>query len=149
MGSEPKSKLISLRLSLNHYEYVRSQAKEQNMNVSEFVRVTIERAEKEFRSGEPSKTEVLAYLRNLSPSQRDELLSLVESGEKRKIILYMNKILEKQPETMVKELCEATSKKFDIPVTMDMRRTADLRIRSVRRKKRFVEKLEKEIEKLS
>ena len=149
MASEPKSKLISLRLSLNHYEYLRSQARKQNMSVSEFVRVTIERAEREFRRGGPSRTEVLAYLKGLSPSQREELMGWVEKREERKIIIYMNNVLEKQPRTTAKELCEMTSLKFKVPVTLDLRRAADLRVRSVRRKKRFVEKLEKENEKLS
>lgn len=149
MASEPKSKLLSLRLSLNHYEYLRSQARKQNMSVSEFVRVTIERAEKGFRRGGPSRTEVLAYLKGLSPSQREELMGWVEKREEKKIILYMNNVLEKQPRTTAKELCEMTSLKFKVPVTLDLRRAADLRVRSVRRKKRFVEKLEEENEKLS
>ena len=149
MASEPKSRLLSIRLSSSHYDYVRSQAEKLNMSVSEFVRVTIERAEKGFHSGGPSRTEVLAYLKNLSPSQREELMGWVEKREKRKIILYMNEILEKQPRTTAKELCEMTGREFDVPVTLDLRRTADLRVRSVRRKKKFMEKLEKENSKLS
>ena len=148
MGTESKSKLLSLRLSPNHYEYVRLQARERNMSVSEFVRIIIERAENEFRHEGPLRTEVVAYLKNLSAPQREDLLDNVDSGEKRKIILYMNNILEKNPETTVKKLCESTSIEFNVPVNLDLRRTADLRIRSYRTKRKFVERLEKENEQL-
>lgn len=149
MGIESKSKLLSLRLSPNHYEYVRLQARERNMSVSEFVRIIIERAKNEFRHEGPSRTEVLAYLKNLSASQREKLLDNVDSGKKRKILLYMNKVLEKKPEMTVKKLCERTSRKFKVPVNLDLRRTADLRIRSCRTKRKFVEKLERENEQLA
>ena len=135
---------MTLRVSDRHYDYLCSAALSNNMNVSEFVRTIIEKAERKFRREGLSKVEVAAYLRNLPHEERDELVKSVETREGRKIIAFMNGILEKNPETSVKKLCRKASEKFNVPVTMDLKRTADLRIRSHRRKRKFVARLEEE-----
>ena len=139
---------MSLRVSHRHYDYLCSAAVSNNMNVSELARTIIEKAEREFRSGGLSKVEVVAYLKNLPHEERDELVKSVETREERIITAFMNGILEKNPGTSVKKLCGKASEKFNVPVTMDLRRMADLRIRSHRRKRKFIAKIEKENDEL-
>lgn len=146
--SDPKKRLITLRISDRHYDYLRSTAAKNNMNISEFLRIIIEKAEGEFQNEGLSKAEIATYLKNLPHEERDELVKSVENWERRKIITFIDGVLERNPEISVKKLCGKMNEEFNLPVTMDLKRTANLKIRSYRRKRKFIAILEKENDKL-
>ncbi len=143
MASDVKDGILSFRISKKDHEYVRSFANGKNITSSEFIRIAIEKTRKD--SNEPTESEVIAYLRNLSPSQREEILDKAESTRKRKIMAFINDATSQNPEIKGKELCEMLSKEFNLPITLDMKHKVYLRIRSRRRRKSLVEKLEKEL----
>ena len=142
MASEAKDKLVSLRIPENAYNYVCSAAESKDISSSEFIRIAIEKTRED--DNEPGRSEVIAYLRNLSPSQRDEILDKAEGTRKRRIKSFINDAISRKPGIKGKELCKRVSKEFDLPVTLDLKHKVYLRIKSRRRRKNLVEKLEKE-----
>ena len=142
MASEVKDKLVSFRIPESDYNYVCSNADSKDISSSEFIRIAIEKFRSE--SNEPTRSEVIAYLKNLSSSQRDEILDKVEGTRKRRIKSFINDAISRKPGIKGKELCEMVSKEFDLPITLDLKHNVYLRIKSRRRRKNLVGKLEKE-----
>ena len=144
MTSERKDKLISLRLSLTHHDYLCSRAEEKKITLSEFMRIIIEKSQKESADNGPTLTEVTAYLKGLTDSQRDELLDKIEGSKKRRISSFINEVAGREPGIKGKKLCKLVSEKLNLPITLDLKRKVYLRLKSFRRKKKLVEKLESE-----
>jgi len=142
MPREPKDRLVSLRLTVSHHDYLRSHADKSNMTLSEVMRTIIEKTLKESRGNEPTLAEVTAYLKKLSNSERDEILDKVESSKKRKFTSFINKVLNQQPAIKGKMLCKIVSEELNLPITLDLKHKVYLRIKSFRRKKKHVENLE-------
>ena len=144
MISERKDKLVSLRLPLSHYNYLRSRAHEKNITLSAFVRTIIEKNRGGTADNEPTLTEVTAYLKKLTASQRDEILDKIEGSRKRKITSFINDVISREPDIKGKKLCKVVSEELNLPVTLDLKRKVYLRLKSFRRKKKLVEGLESE-----
>ena len=144
MSSDRKGDLLSFRVPESDYNYVRSTAKRRAMNISEFIRIAIERIRREPRDGEPAKVEVIAYLKKLTDSERDEILDRVEGTQKRKIRSFITEAVSRKPGIKGKKLCEMVSREFDLPIDLDLKHTVYLKIKSLRRRKNLVDKLEKE-----
>ena len=142
MASEVKDKLVSFRIPENDYNYVCSTADSKDISSSEFIRIAIKKTRED--SSEPTRSEVIAYLRNLSASERDEILDKAEKTRKRKIRSFMNDAISRKPGIKGKELCKKVSEEFDLPITLDLKHKVYLRIKSRRRRKNLVGKLEKE-----
>jgi Arc/MetJ-type ribon-helix-helix transcriptional regulator len=142
MASEVKDKLVSFRIPENDYNYVCSTADSKDISSSEFIRLAIKKTRED--SSEPARSEVIAYLRNLSASERDEILDKAEKTRKRKIRSFMNDAISRKPGIKGKELCKKVSEEFDLPITLDLKHKVYLRIKSRRRRKNLVGKLEKE-----
>ena len=142
MASERKDKLVSLRLSLSHYNYLRSTACEKQITLSEFMRTIIEKYRNVSGDNEPTLTEVTIYLKKLTDSQRGELLDKIEGTEKRKITAFINDAINREPDIKGKKLCRVVSEELDLPVTLDLKRRIYLRLKSFRRRKKLVEGLE-------
>ncbi len=142
MASEVKDKLVSFRIPENDYNYVCSTADSKGISSSEFIRTAIEKTREE--SNEPTRSEVIAYLRNLNASERNEILDKAEKTRKRKIRSFMNDAISRKPGIKGKELCKMVSSEFDLPITLDLKHKVYLRIKSRRRRKNLVGKLEKE-----
>ena len=141
MASEVKDKLVSFRIPESVYSYVCSTADSKDISSSEFIRIAIEKFKTD--SSEPTKSELIAYLRNLSPSERDEILDKAEGTRKRKIKSFINDAISRKPGIKGKEVCEMVSKEFHLPITLDLKHMVYLRIKSRRRRKNLVGKLEK------
>lgn len=144
MSSARKGSLLSFRIPESDYNYIRSTAEQRAINISEFIRIAIESTRKEPGDDEPAQAEVVAYLRKLTPSQRNEILDKVESSQKRKIRSFITDAVSREPGIKGKKLCEMVSKEFNLPITLDLKHTVYLRIKSLRRRKNLVDKLEKE-----
>lgn len=144
MTSERKGRLMSFRLPESYYNYISSSAKEKAVSTSEFIRIAIEKTRREPGDNEPAGAEVVAYLKKLTISQRDEILDKVEGGEKRKIRSFITDAISREPGIKGKKLCEMVSEEFNLPITLDLKHTVYLRIKSLRRRKNLVDKLEKE-----
>ena len=144
MSSARKGSLLSFRISESDYSYIRSAAEQRAINISEFIRIAIENIRRKPGNSEPARAEVIAYLKKLTASQRNEILDKVESSQKRKIRSFITDAISREPGIKGKKLCEMVSREFDLPVTLDLKHTVYLRIKSVRRRKNLVEKLEKE-----
>ena len=142
MASEIKDRLVSFRIPERDYKYVCSTADSKDISSSEFIRIAIEKLRSE--GNEPTRSEVIAYLRNLSSSERDEILDKAEGTRKRRIRSFINDAISRKPGIKGKELCEMVSKEFDLPITLDLKHKVYLRIKSRRRRKNLVGKLEKE-----
>lgn len=142
MASEVKDKLVSFRIPESDYNYVYSTADSKGVSSSEFIRIAIEKTREE--SSEPTRSEVIAYLRNLSASERNEILDKAEKSRKRRIRSFMNDAISRKPGIKGKELCKMVSEEFDLPITLDLKHKVYLRIKSRRRRKSLVGKLEKE-----
>ena len=142
MASEVKDKLVSFRIPESDYNYVCSTADGKDISSSEFIRIAIEKFRRE--SSEPTRSEIIAYLKNLSASERDEILDKAEGTRKRRIRSFINDAISKKPGIRGKELCEMVSREFDLPITLDLKHKVYLRIKSRRRRKSLVGKLEKE-----
>ena len=142
MASEVKDKLVSFRIPESVYSYVCSTADSKDISSSEFIRIAIEKFKTD--SSEPTKSELIAYLRNLSPSERDEILDKAEGTRKRRIKSFINDAISRKPGIKGKEVCEMVSKEFHLPITLDLKHMVYLRIKSRRRRKSLVGKLEKE-----
>ena len=142
MASEVKDKLVSFRIPESVYSYVCSTADSKDISSSEFIRIAIEKFKTD--SSEPTKSELIAYLRNLSPSERDEILDKAEGTRKRRIKSFINDAISRKPGIKGKEVCEMVSKEFHLPITLDLKHMVYLRIKSRRRRKNLVGKLEKE-----
>ena len=135
MSSARKGSLLSFRIPESDYNYIRSTAEQRAINISEFIRIAIESTRKEPGGGEPAQAEVVAYLRKLTPSQRNEILDKVESSQKRKIRSFITDAVSREPGIKGKKLCEMVSKEFNLPITLDLKHTVYLRIKSLRREK--------------
>ncbi len=144
MASARKGHLLSFRISEGDYNYVRSQAGRMAINISEFIRIAIERARREPEGSGPGQEDVVAYLKKLTASQRDEILDRVEDTQKRKIRSFIVESLSREPGIKGKRLCEMVSREFHLPVTLDLKHMVYLRIKSLRRRKNLVDRLEKE-----
>ena len=144
MASARKGKLLSFRLPESDYNYVRSTAERKAINISEFIRIAIEKTRRKPGDIDPTLTEVVAYLRKLTASQRDKILDSVEGSQKRKIRSFITDTVSREPGIKGKRLCEMVSREFGLPITLDLKHNVYLRIKSVRRRKNLVEKLEKE-----
>ena len=142
MASKVKDKLVSFRIPESDYDYVSSTADSKNVSSSEIIRTAIERFRSE--SSEPTRSEVIAYLKNLSASERDEIIDKAEGARKRKIRAFINDAISKKPDIKGKELCEMVSREFGLPISLDLKHKVYLRIKSRRRRKNLVEKLERE-----
>ena len=142
MASEIKDHLLSLRIPESDYKYVRSTAKRRDIKASEFIRIAIQKT-REDRSG-PARSEVIAYLRNLSAPEREKIVDKAERTRKREIRSFMNDAIARKPAIKGKELCTLVSEKFDLPVNLDLKHRVYLAIKSRRRRKKLVGKLEKE-----
>ena len=142
MASEVKDKLVSFRIPESVYSYVCSTAESKGISSSEFIRVAIEKFKTD--SSEPTKSELIAYLRNLTASERDEILDKAEGTRKRRIKSFINDAISRKPGIKGKEVCEMVSKEFHLPITLDLKHMVYLRIKSRRRRKNLVGKLEKE-----
>ena len=144
MASARKGKLLSFRIPQSDYNYIRSTARQKAINISEFIRIAIEKTRRKPGDSEPTLTEVVAYLKKLTASQRDEILDQAEGSQKRKIRSFIRDTLSQKPGIKGKKLCEMVSNEFSLPITLDLRHNVYLRIKSFRRRKNIVEKLEKE-----
>ena len=144
MDSTRKKNLLSFRIPESDYNYVRSAAKLKAINISEFIRIAIEKTRKEPADSGPTRAEVVAYLKQLTASQRDEILDKVEGSQKRRIRSFIKDAISREPGIKGKKLCEMVSREFDLPITLDLKHTVYLRIKSLRRRKTLVDKLEKE-----
>lgn len=142
MSSARKGHLLSFRIPESDYNYVRSAAEQKAINVSEFIRIAIERTRKE--PGEPAQAEVIAYLKKLTDSERGEILDRVEGTQKRRIRSFITDAVSREPGIKGKKLCEMVSRKFNLPIDLDLKHTVYLRTKSLRRRKNLVDKLEKE-----
>ena len=142
MASETKDKLVSFRIPESDYNYVCSAAESRDISSSEFIRIAIEKFRRE--SGEPTRSEIIAYLKSLGAAERDEILDKAEGARKRRIRSFINDAISGKPGIKGKELCEMVSRKFGLPVTLDLKHKVYLRIKSRRRRKSLVGKLEKE-----
>ncbi len=142
MASKIKNKLVSFRIPESDYNYLCSTAESKDISSSAFIRIAIEKIRKD--SNEPTRSEVISYLKNLDASQRDEILDKAEGARKRKIKSFMNDAISRKPGIKGKELCEMVSKEFDLPITLDLKHKVYLKIKSRRRRKSLVGKLEKE-----
>ena len=87
-------------------------------------------------------SEVAAYLKKLTASQRDEILDKVEGTRKRKIRTFINEAICREPGTKGKKLIEMVSKEFGLPITLDLKHGVYLRIKSIKRRKKLLEELE-------
>ena len=144
MSSARKGNLLSFRLPESDYNYVRSTAKRSAITTSEFIRIAIERIRREPGDGEPARAEVIAYLKRLTASQRNEILDRVEGTRKRKIRSFIADAFSQEPGIKGKKLCKMVSEEFNLPITLDLKHKVYLRIKSLRRRKNLVDKLEKE-----
>ena len=108
------------------------------------MRTVIEKSQKESGDSGPTLTEVTVYLKGLTDSQRDKLLDKIEGSEKRKIKSFIDKVIEREPGIKGKKLCKLVSEGLNLPITLDFKRKVYLRLKSFRRKKKLVEKLESE-----
>lgn len=144
MSSARKGSLLSFRIPESDYNYIRSTAEQRAINISEFIRIAIENTRRKPGDSEPAKAEVIAYLRKLTASQRNEILDKVENTQKRKIRSFITDAISREPRIKGKRLCEMVSKEFNLPITLDLKHTVYLRIKSLRRRKNLVDKLEKE-----
>ena len=142
MASEIKDKLQSFRLPGSTYDYAVATAKEKGISTSEFIRIAIEKYRME--SNEPTRSEVIAYLKNLPAPERDEILDKAEGTRKRRIRSFMHKAISRKPAIKGKELCKMVSEEFGLPIDLDLKQKVYLRIKSRRRRKKLVERLEKE-----
>lgn len=142
MASKVKNKLMSFRIPESDYDYVCSTADSKDMSSSEFIRIAIEKFRSE--SNEPTGSEVIAYLKNLTASQRDEILDKAEGTRERRIRSFINDAISRKPGIKGKKLCKMVSEEFDLPITLDLKHKVYLRIKSRRRRKNLVGKLEKE-----
>ena len=142
MVPERKIKLLSFRIPESLYDYVCSSCEEKKISISEFIRIAIEKTKP--GDNEPTRGEVVAYLKKLAASQRGAILDKVESNHKRKIRSFISNVVCRRPGTKGKELCEMVSKEFGLPITLDLKHKVYLRIKSLRRRKNLVEKLKKE-----
>ena len=141
MAPARKDRLVSLRIPESDYHYVHSSAEEKDISTSEFIRIAIEKT-KSGRS-EPALGEVVAYLKKLTTSQRDEILDKLEGSRKRKIRSFMNNAICREPGTKGKKLIEMVSKEFGLPITLALKHAVYLRIKSIKRRKKLVEELKK------
>jgi len=144
MSSARKGSLLSFRIPESDYNYIRSTAEQRAINISEFIRIAIENTRKKPGDDEPARAEVIAYLKKLTASQRNEILDKVESSQKRKMRSFITDAVSREPGIKGKKLCEMVSREFNLPITLDLKHNVYLRIKSVRRRKNLVEKLEKE-----
>ena len=142
MVPERKDKLLSFRIPESDYDYVCSSCEEKKISISEFIRIAIEKTKP--GDNEPTRGEVVAYLKKLAASQRDGILDKVEGNQKRKIRSFISNAVSREPGTKGKKLCEMVSKEFGLPITLDLKHKVYLRIKSLRRRKNLVEKLKKE-----
>ena len=142
MASKVKNKLVSFRIPESDYDYVFSTADSKDISSSEFIRIAIEKTRE--GSNKPTRSEVIAYLKNLRASERNKILDKAEGTRKRRIRSFINDAISEKPGIKGKELCEMVSREFDLPITLDMKHKVYLRIKSRRRKKNLVEKFEKE-----
>ena len=142
MASKIKNKLVSFRIPERDYNYLCSTAESKDISSSEFIRTAIEKTRKDNK--EPTRSEVIAYLKNLSVSQRDEIFDNAEGTRKRRIKSFINDAISQKPGIKGKKICEMVSKEFNLPITLDLKHKVYLRIKSRRRRKNLVGKLEKE-----
>ena len=142
MASEVKDRLVSFRIPESDYNYVCSTADSKHVSSSEIIRTAIEKFRSE--SSEPTGSEVVAYLRNLSASERNEILDKAERTRKRRIRSFITDAISREPGIKGKKLCKMVSEEFNLPITLDLKHKVYLRIKSRRRRKNLVEKLEKE-----
>ncbi len=142
MASELKDHLLSLRISENDHKYLCSTAISNGVSSSEIIRAAIKKSRDD--KSEPARFEVIAYLRNLSAPEREKILDKVERTRKREMKSFMNDAIARKPAIKGKELCKLVSEKFDLPVNLDLKHRVYLAIKSRRRRKKLVEKLEKE-----
>ncbi len=144
MSSALKGNLLSFRIPESDYNYVRSAAEQKAISISEFIRIAIEKTRREPGDSEPAQAEVIAYLRKLPASERNEILDRAEGTQKRRIRSFIRKTICREPGIKGKKLCKMVSREFDLPITLDLKHTVYLRIKSLRRRKNLVDKLEKE-----
>ncbi|MDE0158820.1 MAG: hypothetical protein OXI02_04905 [Candidatus Dadabacteria bacterium] len=142
MASKIKDKLVSFRIPESDHRYVCATARSKDVSSSEIIRVAIEKFRNE--SSEPTASEVIAYLKNLKASERDEIIDKAEGARKRKIRSFINDAISRKPGIKGKELCKMVSEEFDLPIDLDLKHKVYLRIKSRRRRKNLVGKLEKE-----
>lgn len=142
MASKIKNKLVSFRIPQSDYNYVFSTADSKGVSSSEIIRIAIEKFRSE--SSEPTRSEIIAHLRNLSASERDEIIDKAEGARKRKIKSFINDAISRKPGIKGKDLCKMVSREFDLPITLDLKHKVYLRIKSRRRRKNLVGKLERE-----
>ncbi len=67
-----------------------------------------------------------------------------EGTRKRRIKSFINDAISQKPGIKGKKICEMVSKEFNLPITLDLKHKVYLRIKSRRRRKNLVGKLEKE-----
>lgn len=142
MASKIKDRLVSFRISESDHDYVCATAKSKDVSSSEIIRTAIEKFRSE--SSEPTGSEVIAYLKNLNASERDEIIDKAEGARKRKIRSFINDAISRKPGIKGKELCQMVSREFHLPITLDLKHKVYLRIKSRRRRKNLVGKLERE-----
>ena len=144
MDSGRKEKLLSFRLLESDYDYVRSASEQRKISSSEFLRIAIEKTRRKPGDNQPTKAEVIAYLKKLTAPQRDDILDKVERTHKRKIRSFIKDAIRREPKIKGKKLCEMVSRELNLPLTLDLKHSIYLRIKSIRRRKSSLEKLEKE-----
>ena len=95
MASKIKDKLVSFRIPESDHRYVCATAESKDVSSSEIIRVAIEKFRNE--SSEPTASEVVAYLKNLKASERDEIVDKAEGARKRRIRSFINDAISRSP----------------------------------------------------
>ena len=134
--------LLSFRLPESTHDYAVATAKEKDISTSKFIRMAIEKYRME--SSEPTRSEVIVYLKNLPAPERDEIFDKAEGTRKRRIRSFMNDAIARKPAIRGKELSKLVSEEFGLPIDLDLQQKVYLRIKSRRRRKKLVARLEKE-----
>ncbi|MCY3985576.1 MAG: hypothetical protein OXF23_00825 [Candidatus Dadabacteria bacterium] len=139
-----KDKLISFRIPQQDYDHICSESENMDISSSEFIRIAIEKSRREPGDNNPTESEVISYLKKLTAAQRDGILDKAENTMKRRLRSFITEVISRKPGIKAKALCEMVSKEFDLPVTLDLKHKVYLRIKSLRRRRKLVEQLEKE-----
>ncbi len=135
---------MTFRLPVSHQEYVYSKANDKDISKSEFIRIIIDKDRRGEGVKEPTESEVVSFLKGLSSEEREYLLDKVEQSEKRRIKFFIDKTIEQNPKYGVSQVAEMVNKRFNVPIDLNLRRRIGLRIKSTKRKRKFVYVLEEE-----
>ncbi len=134
---------MTFRLPVSHQEYVNLKANDKDISKSEFIRIIIDKDRRGESVKDPTESEVVSFLKALSSEERECLLDKVEGNEKRRIKFFIDKTIEENPKYKANNIARVVNKRFKIPIDLNLKRQIGLRIKSAKRKKKFVDSLEK------